>query len=155
MLVVSLDNVLHPLMRKFILRCTAPICLSNKYAGIQSAHSGAPYSWIDSTTVASNCLRNGHGPPTLGISRISDVSLSTPSLRLASRCVCMIIYYLATLPSTLSPVWEGLLPRWSQTRELRTSFYVLPRSPLICELLKSTGQPFSDQLQGFISNYIH
>ena len=70
----SLDNVYHPLiMRKFILRCTAPIRLSTKYAGMQSAQVDAPYSWIYSTTAASYCLRAGHCPPTLGISRITDV----------------------------------------------------------------------------------
>ena len=66
----SLDNVRHPLiMRKFILRCTAPICLSNKYAGMQSSQVDALYIWIDIATVASNYLRAGHGPPTLGIIR--------------------------------------------------------------------------------------
>ena len=60
-------------MRKFILRCTSSICLSTKYAGMQSAQVGTLYNWIDSTTFASNCLHTGHGLPRLDIRRISDV----------------------------------------------------------------------------------
>ena len=40
-----LDNVHQPqIMRQFILRCTAPIRLSTKYAGMKFAQVGAPYS---------------------------------------------------------------------------------------------------------------
>ena len=128
----SLDSVRDPLMMsKFILRCTVPICLSTKYAGVQSDQEDAPYSRIYSTTVTSNCLRAGHGPSTLGISRISDVH-AIDAFVVACFTWCLNDHFLSSYtPKYFISYLRGTTSPLISNQGALYSFNVLPRLPHI------------------------